>query len=48
MVLSILCDRWGVTVSKLMERGIELSVFMATTTAMTMHVMYWWNCDNLR
>jgi hypothetical protein len=35
-------------VSNLMERGIELSVFMAATTAMRMHAMYLWNCDNLR
>jgi hypothetical protein len=35
-------------VSKLMERGIELSVFMAATTAMRMHAMYLWNCGNLR
>jgi hypothetical protein len=35
-------------VSKLMERGIELSVFMAVTAAIRMHVMYLWNCSNLR
>ncbi len=35
-------------VSKLMEWGIELSVFMAVTTAMRMHAMYLWNCGNLR
>jgi hypothetical protein len=29
-------------VSKLMERGIELSVFMAAAT-MRMHAMYLWN-----
>jgi hypothetical protein len=34
-------------VSKLMERGIEMSVFMAVTAAMRMHVMYLWNCGNL-
>jgi hypothetical protein len=35
-------------VSKLMERGIELSMFMAATTTMRMHAMYLWNCGNLR
>ena len=35
-------------VSKLMERGIELSVFMAATAGMRMHAMYLWNCGNLR
>jgi hypothetical protein len=34
-------------VSKLMEWGIELSVFMAVTMAMRMHAMYLWNCGNL-
>jgi hypothetical protein len=35
-------------VSKLMERGIELSVFMVATAAMRMHATYLWNCGNLR
>jgi hypothetical protein len=35
-------------VSKLTEWGIELSMFMAATTAMRMHAMYLWNCGNLR
>jgi hypothetical protein len=35
-------------VSKLMERGIELSVFMAATAAMRMHAMCLCNCGNLR
>jgi hypothetical protein len=35
-------------VSKLMERGIEMSVFMAATVAMRMLAIYLWNCGNLR
>ena len=34
--------------SKLMEKGIELSMFMAATTVMRMHAMYLLNCGNLR
>jgi hypothetical protein len=35
-------------ISKLMEWGIELSVFMAATAAIRMHAMYLCNCGNLR
>jgi hypothetical protein len=30
-------------VYKLMERGIEVSMFMAATAGMRMHAMYLWN-----